>query len=206
MTRNDEQPRWTTYDSPIGPLTLAAGPRGLTNLAFPGRLRPPAAATRRPMRAVVDQLEAYFAGDLQSFDLELDLHGTPLQRAVWKELLEIPYGTTMSYGELAGRIDESLYRSDVEPYRRARAVGAANGRNPIAIIVPCHRVIGADGSLTGYGGGLQRKQALLDLERGSVAAEPRASSLRLLRDQSDLADSPFPEPSTPEPMRGHQLL
>jgi methylated-DNA-[protein]-cysteine S-methyltransferase len=120
------------------------------------------------MPTVVDQLDAYFAGELQDFELELDLQGTPLQEAIWRELREIPYGTTTSYGELASRIDPSLYRSDVEPYQRARAVGAANGRNPVAIIVPCHRVIGADGSLTGYGGGLQRKQALLDLERGIV--------------------------------------
>ena len=160
---------WTIYESPLGPLTLVAGPRGLTDLSFPGRLRPPAEATKRPMPAVVDQLDAYFAGERHSFDLALDLDGTPLQKAVWQELLEIPYGTTTSYGELAGRIDESMYRSDVEPYKRARVVGAANGRNPVAIIVPCHRVIGADGSLTGYGGGLQRKQALLDLERRSVA-------------------------------------
>jgi methylated-DNA-[protein]-cysteine S-methyltransferase len=172
MNRNDARVHWTIYESPIGPLTLVAGPRGLTNLSFPGRLRRPAGAAKRPMPAIVDQLEAYFAGELQSFDLELDLQGTPLQRAVWEELLEIPYGMTTSYGELAGRIDKSLYRSEVEPYRRARAVGAANGRNPIAIIVPCHRVIGADGSLTGYGGGLRRKQALLDLERRSVCGEP----------------------------------
>jgi len=172
MTRNDPRVHWTIYESPIGPLSLVAGPRGLTNLSFPGKLRPPTGAVKRPMPAVVDQLEGYFAGEVRSFDLELDLHGTPLQRAVWQALLEIAYGTTTSYGELAGRINESLYRSDIEPYRRARAVGAANGRNPVAIIVPCHRVIGADGSLTGYGGGLQRKQALLDLERRTLGGQP----------------------------------
>jgi methylated-DNA-[protein]-cysteine S-methyltransferase len=166
------QVHWTIYESPIGPLTLVAGPSGIINLNFPGRLRPPAEAAKRPMPAAVSQLEAYFAGELRSFDLALDLHGTPLQKAVWDELLPIPYGTTTSYGELAGRIEESLYRSDVEPYRRARVVGAANGRNPVPVIVPCHRVIGADGSLTGYGGGLQRKQALLDLERRTLAGEP----------------------------------
>jgi methylated-DNA-[protein]-cysteine S-methyltransferase len=160
---------WTIYESPVGPLTLLAGPGGLKGLSFPGRGRPPTGAVQRSMPAVTDQLEAYFAGELQDFELELDLDGTPLQRAVWRELEEIPYGTTTSYGELAARVDASLYRSDVAPYHRARAVGAANGRNPVAIIVPCHRVIGADGSLTGYGGGLQRKQALLDLERGVVA-------------------------------------
>jgi methylated-DNA-[protein]-cysteine S-methyltransferase len=96
---------------------------------------------------------------------------TLLERVVWRRLLEIPYGETSSYGELAGRIDPELFDADVEPWRRARVVGAANGRNPISIIVPCHRVIGADGSLTGYGGGLQRKQALLDLERRAVGGE-----------------------------------
>jgi methylated-DNA-[protein]-cysteine S-methyltransferase len=167
---------WTIYESPLGPLTLVAGPTGITGLSFPGRPRQPAEATQRPMPAVIDQLEAYFAGERHCFDLPLDLHGTPLQKAVWRELLEIPYGTTTSYGEVAGRIEKSLYRSDVEPYQRARAVGAANGRNPVPIIVPCHRVIGADGSLTGYGGGLQRKQALLDLERGTVAGQPPDAS------------------------------
>jgi methylated-DNA-[protein]-cysteine S-methyltransferase len=162
---------WTIYESPVGPLGLVAGPTGLTNLSFPGRLRPPADATKAPIPEVTDQLDAYFAGDLQAFDLELDLHGTALQEAVWQALLEIPYGTTTSYGELAARIDEPLYGTGVEPYRRARAVGAANGRNPVPIIVPCHRVIGADGSLTGYGGGLQRKQALLELEHRTLAGE-----------------------------------
>lgn len=160
------QAHWTIYESPIGPLTLIAGPNGLTDLRFPGRTRPPAGAEKRPMPELVAQLDAYFAGDLQAFEVTLDMHGTPLQKAVWRELLEIPYGTTTSYGELAARIDESLFTSDVEPWQRARAIGAANGRNPVSIIVPCHRVIGADGSLTGYGGGLQRKQVLLDLERG----------------------------------------
>jgi methylated-DNA-[protein]-cysteine S-methyltransferase len=168
---SDAQVQWTIYESPIGPLTLVAGPSGLRHLGFPGRLRPPAGATRRPLPAVTGQLEAYFAGERQAFDLPLDLHGTPLQMAVWQELLEIPYGTTATYGELAGRVDESLYSSDVEPYRRARVVGAANGGNPVPIIVPCHRVIGADGSLTGYGGGLRRKQALLDLERRTLAGQ-----------------------------------
>jgi methylated-DNA-[protein]-cysteine S-methyltransferase len=117
------------------------------------------------MPEVTDQLDAYFAGELREFDLPLDLRGSRLQLAVWRELLAIPYGSTLSYGELASRIDPSLFHTQTEPWQRARAVGGANGRNPVSIIVPCHRVIGADGSLTGYGGGLQRKQALLDLER-----------------------------------------
>jgi len=158
------QATWTVYESPIGPLTLVAGPGGLTDLSFPGRLRVPAGAEERPMPEVTRQLDAYFAGELRQFDLPLDPHGTPLQQAVWRALLEIPYGETASYGEQAAKIDPSLFETDVEPWQRARVVGAANGRNPISIVVPCHRVIGADGSLTGYGGGLERKRALLDLE------------------------------------------
>jgi methylated-DNA-[protein]-cysteine S-methyltransferase len=156
--------RWTVYESTIGALSLVAGPGGLTDLGFPGRLRVPSEATKAPMPEVTDQLDAYFAGELRRFDLALDLHGTPLQQAIWAALLEIPYGETVSYGEQAAKIDPALFETDVEPWQRARVVGAANGRNPVAIIVPCHRVIGADGSLTGYGGGLERKRALLDLE------------------------------------------
>jgi methylated-DNA-[protein]-cysteine S-methyltransferase len=121
------------------------------------------------MREVVDQLEAYFASERQTFELYLDLRGTPLQREVWRRLLEISYGTTTTYGEVAHRIEGSLYSPDLEPYKRPRVVGAAIGRNPVPVVVPCHRVIGADGSLTGYFGGLQRKQTLLDLESRSAA-------------------------------------
>jgi methylated-DNA-[protein]-cysteine S-methyltransferase len=159
---------WTIYESPIGPLTIAAGPQGLTDLRFPGKLQVPDETAKRPLPDVTEQLDAYFAGERQSFDLSLDLQGTPLQLAIWRELIAIPYGSTLSYGELASRIDPSLFHTQTEPWQRARAVGGANGRNPVAIIVPCHRVIGADGSLTGYGGGLQRKQALLDLERRTM--------------------------------------
>jgi methylated-DNA-[protein]-cysteine S-methyltransferase len=163
-TMERTQATWTVYEGPIGPLTLVAGPGGLTDLSFPGRLRVPAEAGERPMPEVTRRLDAYFAGELREFDLPLDLHGTPLQQAVWRALLEIPYGETATYGEQAAKIDPSLFEIDVEPWRRARVVGAANGQNPVSIVVPCHRVIGADGSLTGYGGGLERKQALLDLE------------------------------------------
>ncbi|HEX7278104.1 MAG TPA: methylated-DNA--[protein]-cysteine S-methyltransferase [Solirubrobacterales bacterium] len=166
--------RWTVYESPLGPLTLVVGPRGLTDLSFPGRLRPPRDAARAPMPEVTEQLDAYFAGDLRTFDLPLDPRGTPLQMAVWRALLEIPYGETASYGEQAARIDPDLFEADVEPWQRARVVGAANGRNPISIVVPCHRVIGADGSLTGYGGGLERKRALLDLERRAAGGDDSA--------------------------------
>ena len=110
---------------------------------------------------MVTQLEAYFAGDLQDFDLELDLVGTDFQRRVWTALLTIPFGETRSYAEIAGQIGS--------PVRASRAVGLANGRNPIGIIVPCHRVIGANGGLTGYGGGLARKRQLLDMERNRIS-------------------------------------
>jgi methylated-DNA-[protein]-cysteine S-methyltransferase len=163
------QSAWTVYESPIGPLTLVAGPRGLTELRLPGHQRVPREAAKGPLPEVTEQLDAYFAGDRQEFDLDLDLHGTDLEQAVWRQLLEIPYGETVSYGEQATGIDPELFGPEVEPWQRSRIVGAVNGRNPIAIVVPCHRVIGADGSLVGYGGGLQRKRALLDLERGGVS-------------------------------------
>lgn len=160
--------RWTTWESPVGALLLVAGPDGLTDLRFPGRGQAPSEGVEGPIPVVEEQLAAYFAGELREFDLRLDMRGTTLEREVWRQLLEIPYGETLSYGELAGRIDPELFDADVEPWRRARVVGAANGRNPVSIVVPCHRVIGADGSLVGYGGGLERKRALLDLERGTV--------------------------------------
>jgi methylated-DNA-[protein]-cysteine S-methyltransferase len=168
----DARAHWTIYESPIGALTLVMGERGLTDLNFPGRLRVPGEAAKRPLPEVTEQLDAYFAGERREFDIPLDLQGAGLELAVWRRLLEIPYGETTSYGELAARVDPSLFPAEVEPWERARIVGATNGRNPVSIVVPCHRVIGADGSLTGYGGGLQRKQALLDLERRTVGGEP----------------------------------
>lgn len=115
-----------------------------------------------PFRAAREQFAAYFAGDLSRFDLPLAPHGTDFQMRVWRGLLSIPYGQTISYAELARRIGNP---------RAVRAVGAANGRNPLPIVVPCHRVIGADGTLTGYGGGLNRKSTLLELE-GAFARLP----------------------------------
>ncbi|HEY2055675.1 MAG TPA: methylated-DNA--[protein]-cysteine S-methyltransferase [Solirubrobacterales bacterium] len=168
---SDAEVTWDIYESPIGPLTLIAGDAGLRGLWFPGKTPAPPESTRAPQPAVVEQLEAYFRGELRAFDLELDMRGPSFDRAVWRSLLDIPYGETRSYGELAAHVDEDVFRTDVEPWQRARAVGAANGRNPVSIIVPCHRVIGADGSLTGYGGGLHRKQALLELE-GSGRPDP----------------------------------
>ena len=150
----------STIDSPIGPLTLIARDGVFTNLSMlEHRHTPPP-----PEDAITDdvwfkdvaaQLDAYFAGELTTFDLEMDLRGTAFQQRVWSQLCAIPYGETISYGELATRIGNP---------NASRAVGLANGRNPISIIVPCHRVIGADGSLTGYGGGLERKTWLLEHE------------------------------------------
>jgi methylated-DNA-[protein]-cysteine S-methyltransferase len=152
--------QYRTIDSPIGPLTLAGRGSVLTNLRMVDQTYEPSHAdwSLDPggFGNAVDQLDAYFAGELTDFDLELDLRGTEFQQRVWKALLTIPYGETRSYGEIAEQIGAP---------GAARAVGLANGRNPIAIVVPCHRVIGSGGSLTGYGGGLERKQTLLELEK-----------------------------------------
>jgi methylated-DNA-[protein]-cysteine S-methyltransferase len=170
---SSSQLAWTIYESPLGPLTVIGGPAGIRSLYFPGRSPRLEEAQRRPMPEVADQLETYFAGEREAFELDLDLRGAPLQKLVWEQLLEIPYGATTTYGDLARRIDESFYPDDLAPYKRVRLVGAAIGRTPTPILVPCHRVIGADGSLTGYGGGLQRKRALLDLEsRGATGRAP----------------------------------
>lgn len=153
---------YTTLPSPIGELLLAGDRGALNRLSMQAGPRPLPVAPqwRRDDGAFADprrQLEEYFDGRRRSFELELELTGSGFDVTVWQALREIPYGETISYGELARRIG----RPDA-----VRAVGAANGRNPIAVIVPCHRVIGADGSLTGYGGGLERKRLLLDLEAG----------------------------------------
>jgi methylated-DNA-[protein]-cysteine S-methyltransferase len=155
---------WDVYESPLGPLTVATAAGGLTALRFPGRGGPLDEGARDPaaLAAAVLQLEEFFAGRRQAFELPLALAGTPFQLRVWEQLLRIPYGTTISYTELAHRVG----RPDV-----VRAVAAAVGRTPVPIIVPCHRVLGADGALTGYGGGLHRKQALLDLERSGAHGE-----------------------------------
>jgi methylated-DNA-[protein]-cysteine S-methyltransferase len=158
--------RVTIYASPIGPLTLTADGTALSGLWFPGRGPVRAETGQRPedFAQAIDQLQAYFAGGRREFDLPLRPRGTLFQRRVWSELQRIPYGTTTTYGALAQRLSDE-HGEWVSP----RAVGAANGANPISIIVPCHRVIGSDGSLTGYGGGLQRKRALLELETAVTA-------------------------------------
>ncbi|ALV32494.1 methylated-DNA--[protein]-cysteine S-methyltransferase [Streptomyces sp. CdTB01] len=156
--------RHTVTDSPYGPLTLVAEDGTLCGLYMTDqRHRPPQETFGDRDDGLLgeakDQLNAYFSGELTEFTLELHLHGTPFQRTVWDQLRRIPYGETRSYGELADALGSP---------GASRAVGLANGKNPIGIIVPCHRVVGADGSLTGYGGGLPRKRRLLDFERGSA--------------------------------------
>ncbi len=153
---------YKSVDSPIGPLLLAADERGLRFLLFSGGRKtvepdPGWVADRGQLEEPVRQLNAYFAGKLRDFDVPLAPVGTPFQISVWDELQRIPYGETISYGELARRLGNP---------RAVRAVGLANGSNPIAVVIPCHRVIGSNGSLVGYGGGLPTKQALLALERG----------------------------------------
>jgi methylated-DNA-[protein]-cysteine S-methyltransferase len=149
---------FTYFDSPIGRLLLTTDGTALTGLYMePSRKAQSTDGwaediTVAPLAPAVRQLTEYFAGDRREFDLPLHFRGTAFQTRVWRELVEIPYGHTWSYGELAKRIDKPS---------ASRAVGLANGRNPISILVPCHRVIGADGSLTGYGGGLERKRWLL---------------------------------------------
>jgi methylated-DNA-[protein]-cysteine S-methyltransferase len=151
---------YTTCPSPLGELLLAGDEQALKELHLPNRHAPRHgwASAEEPFARVVKQLEEYFAGEREAFDLPLAASGSPFAVAVWDAVSEIPYGETRSYGEVA----RAVGRPD-----RARAVGTANARNPLAIIVPCHRVIGSDGSLTGYGGGLERKRALLELEQGA---------------------------------------
>ena len=161
------QRRWA---SPLGNIAIAATPRGISGMWFEGQRHWPAAmddpgtwpvhAGPHPMLDLAErQLAAYFAGTLQDFDLPLDLPGaTPFQHGVWRALLAIKAGDTSTYGDIARALDNPA---------AVRAVGAAVGRNPVSIVVPCHRVLGSNGSLTGYAGGLDRKQALLALEAGS---------------------------------------
>jgi len=156
-------------DTPIGTLTLVGSDAGLRAVLWPseraGRVALPdaiATVTDHPLLSrAASQLGEYFDGARQQFDVPLDLHGTAFQVKVWRSLAEIAYGTTASYGEQAARLGDA---------RKARAVGAANGRNPVSIILPCHRVVGADGSLTGFAGGIDTKRWLLDHERSHADA------------------------------------
>ena len=153
---------YTCLNTPIGSIRLTSDGASLTGIHLEADRYSRASLSdsqrrddAQPFARAKQQLAAYFRGELTEFDLPLAPEGTPFQREVWEELRRIPYGTTVSYGEVARRLGRP---------KSSRAVGMANGRNPIPIVVPCHRVIGADGSLTGYGGGLDRKRALLDIE------------------------------------------
>jgi methylated-DNA-[protein]-cysteine S-methyltransferase len=159
---------WSIYESPIGPLTLVADGGRLRQICFPDEPPELGAELRddAPLAESRRQLEQYFAGRRQAFELELALVGTPFQRAVWEQLLAVPFGATVSYGELARRLA-------LDQPEAARDVGAAVGQTPVPIVVPCHRVLAADGALTGYRGGLERKRALLDLESPQLVLSGR---------------------------------
>jgi methylated-DNA-[protein]-cysteine S-methyltransferase len=157
--------------TPLGPLTLAATAQGLAGAWFDGQAHHPGALTvpvdehQRWLREAAAQLSAYFAGKMREFSLPLHAAGTPWQQAVWRELRAIPAGGSTDYGAIARALGKA---------QAARAVGAAVGRNPLSVIVPCHRVLGRDGTLTGYAGGLDRKRWLLQLE--GVAIQPAAQA------------------------------
>ncbi len=158
----DRQTFFTELKSPVGRLFLTSNGEAITWLFMEKQkdgLRPTGDWRRDDnlFREAADQLRAYFAGELTEFDLPLAPVGTQFQQRVWAELQKIPYGSTINYGELARRVGNP---------KAARAAGAANGSNPISIIIPCHRVIGSNNHLTGYGGGIERKRFLLDLEAG----------------------------------------
>ncbi len=149
-------------ESPVGKLLIAGDEQGLRYLLFgegrhAAKPRPEWSESRDALQDATEQLSEYFEGRRRSFELSVAPEGTAFQRCVWQALRAIPYGETISYGELARRIGSP---------KAARAVGLANGANPIAIVIPCHRVIGSDGRLTGYGGGLQTKEWLIGLEKG----------------------------------------
>ncbi len=156
-----------TVESPVGPLTLVASDHGLRAVLWPDDERvefavDPEPAPDHPVLArAAAQLDDYFGGRRTSFDLPLDLRGTPFQVQVWEALAEIPFGQTSTYGEQARRIGRPT---------AVRAVGAANGRNPVSIVLPCHRIVGKDGSLTGFAGGLETKRFLLDHEQATAGA------------------------------------
>ena len=153
---------WSTADSPLGELLLVVQDDALTHVCF-APFDPPEADRdddHNVLAAARSQLAEYFAGAREVFELPLDPHGTDFRQAVWAELRKIPYGTTTTYGAIARTLGLTGHG--------ARAVGHANGSNPIAVVVPCHRVVGSDGSLTGYGGGIERKRALLALEHTAL--------------------------------------
>ena len=148
----------TQFSTPVGPLTLEGDDHALTRIGFGMPTAPQGDSPAIAAAAI--QLEQYFAGDRTEFDLDVELGGTAFERRVWDELRAIPYGQTATYAEIARRIGRP---------GASRAVGRANARNPVAVIVPCHRVIGSDGSLTGYAGGMEVKRALLELEHAGAS-------------------------------------
>lgn len=159
---------YTTVESPIGELLLLGDGQALRGLYMQDgrkamRIAPHWEPAARPFARVIEQLREYFDGSRVTFDIPLVMRGTTFERRVWRALQDIPYGETVSYGALARRIGQPS---------APRAIGLANGRNPISVIVPCHRVIGANGALTGYGGGLERKRILLELEKGQACLRP----------------------------------
>ena len=163
---------YTELKCPLGTLVLESDGKALTCVRLPGEPQPVAAVGServrdpKPFAAAVAQLQEYFAGTRRKFDLTLAPHGTAFQLKVWRELRKIPYGRTISYAVLAHRAGND---------NACRAVGAANGRNPLPIVVPCHRVIGADGSLTGFGGGIEAKRWLLELEGAGASRAGKAA-------------------------------
>jgi len=177
---------YSTYDSPLGELLLIGDGQALTGLymqaqKYAREVQQEWKCDARPFQAVVEQLDAYFVGELRDFDLSLAPRGTDFQRTVWRALLDVQFGTTTTYGELARRIGSP---------NAPRAVGLANGHNPIGIIVPCHRIIGANGSLTGYGGGIERKRWLLAHEaRWNYGLAPVVSAVRASSRASTRSDS-----------------
>jgi methylated-DNA-[protein]-cysteine S-methyltransferase len=169
------QTQWTTIDSPFGRLTLVANDEALLQIRFPHEVvrtdALPVGASRCSVFDIAErQLAEYFSGRRRAFELPLAARGTGFQRAVWSALVAIPPGETISYAELSRRVTGST--------RASRAVGAANGKNPLPIVVPCHRVIGSDGSLTGFAGGLDLKRQLLEHERLAFAASSRSGRRR----------------------------
>jgi methylated-DNA-[protein]-cysteine S-methyltransferase len=150
--------QYAVMDSPMGPLTVASTEKGIASIHFGNTLPDGAVTDLSANHATVEQLTEYFEGKRTRFDVQLDVEGTPFQKAVWNELLRIPYGETRTYGEIAKAIGRP---------GAARAVGLANHDNPIAVVIPCHRVLGRDGSLTGYAGGIHLKAQLLSIERRS---------------------------------------
>lgn len=170
MTSSESELYFSTTDTPIGALTVVAADAGVRAVLWPDdnprrvRLGDAVEQPDHPVvEATVAELGEYFAGDRQAFGVPLDPRGTEFQQSAWQALRLIPYGATVSYGEQAERMGDR---------RKARAVGAANGRNPISIIVPCHRVVGANGELTGFAGGIEAKSWLLEHERGVLGVGP----------------------------------